>query len=312
MNGDAASSLAQIFQPTVGVSFGLPQGGAGYGGYQQNPLGTGGAVNPYYTTDKRYSNGISLGGVDVNPLISFQATTNENGSVVAKPLLNLHVTPNGCGLFGCEEDPYRQTNQGYDNQYYDNVQFSTRRQQVRFQDGFRPSKPYQHETNARPRPRPTSRPNIRPEILEALRQANQVKRQTSPFRFQDQKETIVKHEHHHYHHHNHEDRNSGSNFDKFKVDTFNRNNFDDDSYGIGFGFGDGPSFRNANADVGQEGNNDVKKRRVNFDASEPDKDEVKVKKSGFSFPKARSLSRKKRQEVSEEQVESVGKKSSKL
>ena len=88
--------------PTVGVSFGLPNTGGAYGGYQQNPVGTGGAVNPYYDSP----NGLSVGAVDVNPLVSFQATTDDDGKPVAKPLINLHLTPNGCGIFGCEADDY--------------------------------------------------------------------------------------------------------------------------------------------------------------------------------------------------------------
>ena len=88
--------------PTVGVSFGLPTTGQRYGGYPQNPVGTGGAVNPYYDSP----NGLSVGAVDVNPLLSFQATTDDDGNAVAKPLINLHLTPNGCGIFGCEADDY--------------------------------------------------------------------------------------------------------------------------------------------------------------------------------------------------------------
>ena len=94
INGATGSSLSEFIQPTFGVSFGLPQGGPGYGGYQQNPLGTGGAVNPYYTQKKvggggggllggllggAGQNGLSVGAADVNPLVSFQATTNSNG-----------------------------------------------------------------------------------------------------------------------------------------------------------------------------------------------------------------------------------------
>ena len=88
------------FKPTVGVSFGLPQQGPGYGGFAQNPVGTGGATNPYYTSP----NGLPVGAVDVNPLVSFQTTTNDEGELVAKPLVNLHLTPNGCGIFGCDND----------------------------------------------------------------------------------------------------------------------------------------------------------------------------------------------------------------
>ena len=88
--------------PTVGISFGLPNQNQGYyGGQPQNFLGTGGAQNPYPATG-----GISIGAVDIAPLVSFQATTNDAGELVNKPLINLHVTPNGCGLFGCEDDGY--------------------------------------------------------------------------------------------------------------------------------------------------------------------------------------------------------------
>jgi len=96
-----STSTGQL-QPTVGVSFGLPQAGPGYGGYQQNPVGTGGAVNPYYTG----AQGIEVGAVNLNPLFSFQAGTKEDGSVALKPLVNLHLTPNGCGVLGCDKSTY--------------------------------------------------------------------------------------------------------------------------------------------------------------------------------------------------------------
>ena len=72
-------------QPTLGVSFGLPQNGPGYGGYAQNPVGTGAAVNPYYTQstgDSKIGNdGLSLGPVNFNPLVSFQVSyKNEHKS----------------------------------------------------------------------------------------------------------------------------------------------------------------------------------------------------------------------------------------
>merc|ERR1719350_323187 len=89
-------------QPTVGVSFGLPQAGPGYGGYQQNPVGTGGAVNPYYTG----ADGVEVGPVNLNPLFSFQAATNDDGELALKPLVNLHLTPNGCGVLGCDKATY--------------------------------------------------------------------------------------------------------------------------------------------------------------------------------------------------------------
>ena len=86
----------------MGVSFGLPQAGPGYGGYQQNPVGTGGAVNPYYTG----AEGIEVGAVNLNPLFSFQAGTNDDGELALKPLVNLHLTPNGCGVLGCDKATY--------------------------------------------------------------------------------------------------------------------------------------------------------------------------------------------------------------
>jgi hypothetical protein len=109
-------------QPTIGVSFGLPNNQnnqANYGGYQQNPLGTGPAINPYTG-----GSGLSIGALDINPLVSFQATTNDAGELVNKPLINLHVTPNGCGLFGCEnyEEP------SFQSSFVDTI-FGTRREE---------------------------------------------------------------------------------------------------------------------------------------------------------------------------------------
>ena len=99
-------------EPTVGVSFGLPQYGQSYGGQPFNYLNTGTAINPYYGGGgPAYgANGvpsrISLGAVDINPLISFQSIANAKGELIKKPLINLHVTPNGCGLLGCDEGSY--------------------------------------------------------------------------------------------------------------------------------------------------------------------------------------------------------------
>ena len=84
------------------MSFGLPQAGPGYGGYQQNPVGTGGAVNPYYTG----AQGLEVGPVNLNPLFSFQAGTTDTGELSLKPLVNLHLTPNGCGALGCDKAAY--------------------------------------------------------------------------------------------------------------------------------------------------------------------------------------------------------------
>lgn len=82
--------------PTFGVSFGLPYptGGGGYGagGYPINPFGGAPAVNQNFGSLS--PNGLNLGLVNVNPLVSFQVAKNELGEKLFKPLVNLHVTPN--------------------------------------------------------------------------------------------------------------------------------------------------------------------------------------------------------------------------
>lgn len=80
--------------PTFGVSFGLPYPSHPYGGggYPLNPLGNGApAQNPYFGSLS--PNGLNLGLVNVNPLVSFQIAKNEFGEKLFKPLVNLHVTP---------------------------------------------------------------------------------------------------------------------------------------------------------------------------------------------------------------------------
>lgn len=74
LSGIIPGVSSENLQPTLGVSFGLPQNGPGYGGYAQNPLGTGPAVNPYYTAgdSKIGTDGLSVGPVNFNPLVSFQ------------------------------------------------------------------------------------------------------------------------------------------------------------------------------------------------------------------------------------------------
>ena len=115
------------------------QNAPGYGGYPTNPVGSGGATNPYYTSP----DGLELGPVNVNPLFSFQvcvypmisvckkifslwcplkkqtnlskvlrkllitvyilqAGTTDEGELALKPLVNLHLVPNGCGILGCK------------------------------------------------------------------------------------------------------------------------------------------------------------------------------------------------------------------
>lgn len=77
-------------EPQFGVSFGLPYPTGAY------PLNTfnGGfpAQNPYFGSIS--PNGLNLGLVNVNPLVSFQFAKNEYGEKTFKPLVNLHVTPN--------------------------------------------------------------------------------------------------------------------------------------------------------------------------------------------------------------------------
>ncbi|BET03234.1 serine protease [Nesidiocoris tenuis] len=78
-------------RPTFGVSFGLPNGGGGYPTNPWDPYNP--AVNPYGGS-LGGSNGLNLGLVNVNPLLSVQVTKDEYGDKVVKPLVNLHVTPN--------------------------------------------------------------------------------------------------------------------------------------------------------------------------------------------------------------------------
>uniref|UniRef100_A0A182N994 Phenoloxidase-activating factor 2 n=1 Tax=Anopheles dirus TaxID=7168 RepID=A0A182N994_9DIPT len=73
--------------PTFGVSFGLPYPS----GYPLNPYGPHPAPNPYFGSLS--ANGLNLGLINVNPLLSLQVTKDEYGDKVLKPLVNLHVTP---------------------------------------------------------------------------------------------------------------------------------------------------------------------------------------------------------------------------
>ncbi|RZF47408.1 hypothetical protein LSTR_LSTR017167 [Laodelphax striatellus] len=88
---DDSDSTGLKLRPTFGVSFGLPSGG---GGYPLNPFHhTNPALNPYGGA-LGGSNGLDLGLVSVNPLLSVQVQKDEYGEKVVKPLVNLHVTPN--------------------------------------------------------------------------------------------------------------------------------------------------------------------------------------------------------------------------
>ncbi|XP_019844292.3 uncharacterized protein LOC105234011 isoform X1 [Bactrocera dorsalis] len=78
--------------PTYGVSFGLPYPTGG-GGYPANPQGDFyPAPNPHFGSIG--PNGLNLGLLNVNPLVSVQVQKTEFGDKVVKPLVNLHVTPN--------------------------------------------------------------------------------------------------------------------------------------------------------------------------------------------------------------------------
>lgn len=86
-------SIQRKFLPSYGISFGLPhtQNPNGYpinvlNGNQQP------AQNPYFGSIG--PNGVNLGLVNVNPLLSVQVQKNDYGEKVVKPLVNLHITPN--------------------------------------------------------------------------------------------------------------------------------------------------------------------------------------------------------------------------
>jgi hypothetical protein len=82
--------------PTVGVSFGLPFPNYGQG-YPISPFGHPVAPNQHFGAIG--PNGLNLGLLNVNPLVSVQLTKNEHGEKLLKPLVNLHVTPNA-GIIG--------------------------------------------------------------------------------------------------------------------------------------------------------------------------------------------------------------------
>ncbi|XP_046807736.1 uncharacterized protein LOC111683517 isoform X2 [Lucilia cuprina] len=77
--------------PTYGVSFGLPYPN-NPGGYPTNVLGEHyPAQNPHFGA--LGPNGLNLGLINVNPLVSVQVKKTEFGENVVKPLVNLHITP---------------------------------------------------------------------------------------------------------------------------------------------------------------------------------------------------------------------------
>lgn len=87
---DTGSSGVKV-RPTFGVSFGLPSGGGG--SYPISPYGPNPSVNPYGQS-LGGGNGLNLGLVSVNPLLSLQVSKDEYGEKIVKPWVNLHVTPN--------------------------------------------------------------------------------------------------------------------------------------------------------------------------------------------------------------------------
>lgn len=251
-----STGISSKLQPTVGVSFGLPnQNQQTYGGQPQNFLGTGTGQNPYPA-----QGGISIGAVDISPLVSFQATTNDNGDVVNKPLINLHVTPNGCGLFGCEDEFLPS---------YATDFFGTRRQQGTPQrrpayEQLTPSPSYNQPIY----PENPFRPSYnQPQYPSQKVPQRPVRRPSSNrVRFGGPEEVVVKHEHHHYYHN---DNNNGNN-------GYKNNN------GINFGY-DGPYFRTLNDTEAEEAEvtdtNQVKRNTASVKFSEEDKTA-----SAFQFP----------------------------
>ncbi len=256
-------------EPTVGFSFGLPQyGGGPYGGQPTNFLGTGTAVNPYYggggpnVGPNGIPSRISLGAVDINPLVSFQTTANEKGELIKKPLINLHVTPNGCGLLGCEEEG--NENYGYPNDgYYPPAKqgflaaqtekianfFAPKTPHVHpnqgpnygppppvYNDAYKappsyinevPAPVYNNNYNAPQRtpPQPNYN-NYNPPPPQP--NYNAPTPQQRPVKFGQPEEIIVKHEHHH-HYHNDGNRspsyNNGDQNVQFGFNNQNNNNF---------------------------------------------------------------------------------------
>lgn len=90
---DTGSSGVKV-RPTFGVSFGLPSGGGGGGShYPISPYGPNPSVNPYGNS-LGGGNGLNLGLISVNPLLSLQVSKDEYGEKIVKPWVNLHVTPN--------------------------------------------------------------------------------------------------------------------------------------------------------------------------------------------------------------------------
>lgn len=115
---DAGSSGVKV-RPTFGVSFGLPSGGSG--SYPISPYGPNPSVNPYGHS-LGGANGLNLGLVSVNPLLSLQVSKDEYGEKIVKPWVNLHVTPNAglvnkVGHFVHKLKSPHYGHGGYDHEY---------------------------------------------------------------------------------------------------------------------------------------------------------------------------------------------------
>ncbi|XP_068139887.1 uncharacterized protein [Drosophila tropicalis] len=110
--------------PTYGVSFGLPYPTSGsYGGYPANVLGDYyPAQNPHFGSVG--PNGLNLGLVNVNPLVSVQVAKTDYGEKVVKPLVNLHVTPNANLIQKVGDLFKRKPTETYSNHYHHHDHYS--------------------------------------------------------------------------------------------------------------------------------------------------------------------------------------------
>lgn len=309
-------------EPTVGVSFGLPQYGQSYGGQPFNYLNTGTAINPYYGGGgPAYGpNGvpsrISLGAVDINPLISFQSIANGKGELIKKPLINLHVTPNGCGLLGCDEGNEDYGYQGYNPNPLAGLanllpgfgKSSYNKGQSSQYHSPPPQIPLPHKTYGPPspnyetgfKPRPGSYEEPAPIYYDTFKTSPQPSynhlpppppppqqpqyHQSGSVKFAEPQAQVIKHEHHHYHYGsaNNQVQNGPG------VPQGIRFGMNDNAYNQGQFYGDsyGRSAENNTAEVTFKDDNTVKRNtnQVSFGIGKEKKDE-----SGFKFPNGRSL-----------------------
>jgi hypothetical protein len=334
--------------PTFGVSFGLPQYGGAYGGYPTNFLGTGTAINPYYggggpgVGPNGIPNRISLGAVDINPLVSFQATANDKGELVKKPLINLHVTPNGCGLFGCEEEglggydhpPHPPVNgpyyppgpgkSGFLAEQGEKIKNFLSPKKHHPPPSYGPPPPVYNEGYNAPPPVYNEGYNAPPPVYQDSYKVP-VKNSYNPaphrpVKFDQSHPTVVKHEHHHYYHGSggNNGNGNGNGGIQFGFDG-NNNNFNNgfgNSNNFNNGFGNNPQFlgrtnsNDTDIEASPEEANNVKRNTnyVSFGVPEATEEpEMPKKDSGFKFPAGRSLkqSERRRRSPEEEKIEAV-------